>query len=273
MLQPKYYTRLQKFSLLNCHYMFFDTEEYLADALFIRHQVTVNFQCEYAAPDGSYLAVFCSVRKKDEDEFLEALRELPDKMLLFGHADYLQVSTAVFDKLREGRKGREPLSEEGERKLFLHRYPFLRVKDSEASCLDELPEGWRRAFGMEICREIKQALKRTNMFSEYTVLQTKEKFGALCWYDSGAPDEVSEIIEKYTEISKRVCVSCGKPATRITTGWICPFCDECLDTGPEEARRPSMPIEKYYKTETKDEGRKTCEATGASEEAKQESSA
>lgn len=34
-----------------------------------------------------------------------------------------------------------------------------------------------------------------------------------------------------------------------------------------------MPIEKYYKTETKDEGRETCEATGASEEAKQESSA
>ena len=203
MLQPKYYTRLQKFSLLNCHYMFFDTEEYLADALFIRHQVTVNFQCEYAAPDGSYLAVFCSVRKKDEDEFLEALRELPDKMLLFGHTDYLQVSTAVFDKLREGRKGWEPLSEEGERKLFLHRYPFLRVNDSEASHLDELPEGWRRAFGMELCREIKQALKRANALDEYTVLQTKEKFGALCWYDSGAPDEVAEIIERSRESIKR----------------------------------------------------------------------
>ena len=105
MLQPKYYTRLQKLSLLNCHYMFFDTEEYLADALFIRHQVTVNFQCEYVAPDGSYLAVFCSVRKKDEDEFLEALRELPDKMLLFGHSDYLQVSTAVLINSEKEEKG------------------------------------------------------------------------------------------------------------------------------------------------------------------------
>ena len=84
---------------------------------------------------------------------------------------------------------------------------------------------------------------------------------------------MAEIIEKYTEISKRVCVSCGKPATRITTGWICPFCDECLDIGSEEARRPSVPIEKYYEAETKDEGRETCEATGASAETKQESSA
>ncbi len=273
MLQPKYYTRFRKFSLFNCHYMFFDTEEYLADSLFIQHQITVKFQFEYASPEGPYLAVFCSVRKKDEDEFLEALQELPDKMLLFGHTDYLQASTAFFDKIREGRKGREPLSEEGERKIFLQRYPFLRVNGSDASCLDELPKGWRKAFGMEICREIRNALKSVNALGEYTVLQTKEKFGALCWYDSGAPDEVSKIVEKYTEISKRVCVFCGKRATRITTDWICPFCDECLGTGSAETRKPSVSIDEYYKTENKDEGRETCEAIGTSEETEQESSA
>ena len=38
-----------------------------------------------------------------------------------------------------------------------------------------------------------------------------------------------------------VCVCCGKPATRITSGWISPYCDACC---PEEA---SVPIDQYYK--------------------------
>lgn len=111
MQQPMYYTQLQKFSLLNSYYMFFDTEEYLADSLFVRHQVTVNFQFEYTAPDRRYIAVFCSVRKKDQDKFLEALQELPDKMLLFGHVDYLQASKEYFDRIKgEGRETCEATS-------------------------------------------------------------------------------------------------------------------------------------------------------------------
>lgn len=52
MPQPKYYTKFRKFSLFNTHFMFFDTDEYLADTLFIRQRITVKFRGEYQAPDG-----------------------------------------------------------------------------------------------------------------------------------------------------------------------------------------------------------------------------
>ena len=39
-------------------------------------------------------------------------------------------------------------------------------------------------------------------------------------------DEIQNIIDKYEEISAYTCCECGKPATQITTGWICPYCDD-----------------------------------------------
>ena len=40
-------------------------------------------------------------------------------------------------------------------------------------------------------------------------------------------EEVRKVISKYEEISKYVCKRCGKPATKVTTGWISSYCDEC----------------------------------------------
>ena len=41
--------------------------------------------------------------------------------------------------------------------------------------------------------------------------------------------KISDIINKYTELSYRTCCVCGKPATKISRGWICPYCDDCFD--------------------------------------------
>ena len=86
-----HYIKLEQFSLLNCHYAFLDTPEYLADQLFIRHQVKVRFGEELHHPDKDYVVINCRVRKKDEQRFLDALNELPGKMALWGHLDYPQV--------------------------------------------------------------------------------------------------------------------------------------------------------------------------------------
>ena len=40
--------------------------------------------------------------------------------------------------------------------------------------------------------------------------------------------EIFEIIEKYENLSYHTCINCGKPATKISTGWICPYCDNCI---------------------------------------------
>ena len=89
------YWKLEKFSLRYVHYAFVDTQPYLADQLFCDHQVTVRFGEEYGKGDTDYRIVFCKVRKGDEGAFLAALEELPGKMLLCGHVDYMDFCRAL----------------------------------------------------------------------------------------------------------------------------------------------------------------------------------
>ena len=56
---------------------------------------------------------------------------------------------------------------------------------------------------------------------------------SLRWYDSGYPNnsKVYDIVRKYEQISAKTCVVCGKPATKMSTGWISPYCDDCVVPG------------------------------------------
>lgn len=122
---------------------------------------------------------------------------------------------------------------------LLNRFPFLRPRDWGGNpipdekldfaftFLDEMPTGWRNAFGEQLCEEISEALTKNNIpLEKYQVLQVKEKFGYLHWYDVGCKD-TNDVIRKYEDISERTCCRCGKPATKISRGWICPYCDDC----------------------------------------------
>ena len=94
-----------------------------------------------------------------------------------------------------------------------------------------MPPGWKTAFGERLCDEITEILKEYNYLDKYRVVQVKEKFGQLRWYDNGSPDgayeKINDVLAKYEHLSERTCVMCGKPATKISTGWISPYCDEC----------------------------------------------
>lgn len=126
-------------------------------------------------------------------------------------------------------------------KRLIKRYPFLAIRDwrtdkpidYEFTYLDDIPSGWRKAFGIQMCEEIREILIKGNYLNNYRVAQVKEKFGALRWYDEGASDsiyrELQDIINKYEEISARTCIWCGRPATKISLGWISPWCDNCAD--------------------------------------------
>lgn len=94
--------------------------------------------------------------------------------------------------------------------------------------LDAMEPGWRKAFGIQMCKEIKAALKKNHYLYKYRITDIKEKFGGLRWYDAGAPKEVYDIITKYEQISYRTCIMCGKPATYISRGWISPYCGDCI---------------------------------------------
>ena len=50
--------------------------------------------------------------------------------------------------------------------------------------LDAMPEGWRKTFGIQMCKEIKYYLKKAGMLHSYRITQIKEKYGCLEWYDN-----------------------------------------------------------------------------------------
>jgi hypothetical protein len=108
-----------------------------------------------------------------------------------------------------------------DRILFLPKYTEL----------DAMPEGWRKAFGLNICKEIKQELKKyKGALKKYRITQIKEKFGGLEWYDWGSTEKMyKEIKPKYRSLSKQTCIICGNPATCISNGWVSPYCDNCKD--------------------------------------------
>lgn len=97
----KNYNAFRQFSLLWAHFAFIDVPAYLADQLFIKHQVTVHFGEELHHPEANYIIIFCKVRKKDTDRFLAALEELPDKMLICGHLDYEEYCNDIIGRIEK----------------------------------------------------------------------------------------------------------------------------------------------------------------------------
>ena len=97
-----------------------------------------------------------------------------------------------------------------------------------------MPEGWRKAFVIQMCKKKKKALlkKGKEYLRDYRILQIKEKYGSLCWYDNGSTVEVSKIIDKYAYISERTCIVCGELADIYTPieYWKCPYCDKHAPT-------------------------------------------
>lgn len=103
-MREKLYWTIERFSLRYAYFLFFDTTSYLADQLFIRHKVRVQFESEYAKEGSPYRVILCRVRKRDVPEFLAALEELKKTMLLCGHLDYVSEVSAFMDAV-EKEKG------------------------------------------------------------------------------------------------------------------------------------------------------------------------
>lgn len=126
-----------------------------------------------------------------------------------------------------------------ENKKLVKEFPFLLPRnrwtgkvpedyDYSYTELDDMPIGWRKAFGIALCTELKEVLIKGNILDKYRISQIKEKFGELRWYDFGNTKEGFKIIGKYSDLSRKTCINCGKDATKISKGWIAPYCDDCI---------------------------------------------
>lgn len=128
--------------------------------------------------------------------------------------------------------------------ILIKRYPFLECRNVwtnskldnryEFTWLDDLPKGWRKRFGKDICKELKQLFKKSkanNYINGYRICQIKEKYGQLRWYDNGVPEDIykeyNKIIDKYTELSEHTCIVCGKPGDiDLDRYWLEPLCSK-----------------------------------------------
>ena len=133
-------------------------------------------------------------------------------------------------------------------KELIEEYPFLKLKDNlddmmTYTWLDDMPIGWRVAFGEQMCKEIKEELLKHNELDSYEIVDIKEKFGGLRWYDNSNLPGLQVIIAKYAVLSETTCIVCGKPAEWVSTGWISPYCDDCAT---KQAKAQGVDINKRF---------------------------
>ena len=134
------------------------------------------------------------------------------------------------------------MDKQTENKQLIERYPFLlpqhalsgtRSTGFESTVLDDMPVGWRAAFGEDLCKEIMEEIVRNNCVESYQILQIKEKYGELRWYSQGGTERIHrEIVPKYERMSRRICVHCGQPATLVSKSWVAPWCNICAEQFP-----------------------------------------
>ena len=135
---------------------------------------------------------------------------------------------SCLDKLGKMSDRRPNEKELLKNKELIKDFPFIQIDDFEdVTWLDFMPAGWKKAFGRKMCEEIKECLVKENCLDTYVVVNVKEKWGKLDWFSFSETPATDEIEEKYHELSGQTCCGCGKLATMISLGWVCPWCDDC----------------------------------------------
>lgn len=111
---------------------------------------------------------------------------------------------------------------------WIYHYPMQWIHSIPSYTeLDAMPEGWRKTFGIKLCKELKAILKKHNCLKSFRVTQIKEKFGTLRFYANNCPREAYELLDRYEDESMNVCINCGKPTKYVTKGWITYICEDC----------------------------------------------
>lgn len=140
-------------------------------------------------------------------------------------------------------------------KKLLKKYPWLAPRNVWSDKLveneyrytlfDEIPRGWKIAFGDMMIEEINQELVEHNLVREYRILQIKEKYGELRWYDGSTTKKIMDITDKYSVLSRNICICCGKPDVGYTSGWITPLCEKCYKGDPADLSENNRMVDSY----------------------------
>ena len=140
--------------------------------------------------------------------------------------------------------------------IFAIKYPFFRRiiidtgkrdKDYLYTWYDYIPRGWQKAFGKDLAKELKKALKEDGAYDSFAFYDIKEKYGTLRLDAFSCTDKVDDILRKYEYLSYYRCQNCGKPIKYQTKGWIGYYCDKCIVTIHKQNVKSSNRIRKRNK--------------------------
>ena len=154
----------------------------------------------------------------------------------------------------------------GFNKEIVSKYPWLHPtnrwsgkKDEDYAYvyteLDAMPDGWRLAFGDDMIEEIHQELVKYDFVDSYRILQIKEKYGYLRWYDNGTP--IGKLSDSYVGITlkanetKLMYPQFGSPQycwlDETTEHYISPFSEEAKAYSKEELEEYNSRAIRHYK--------------------------
>ena len=127
--------------------------------------------------------------------------------------------------------------------FFCLKYPFWKSRNVwtgkfcgySSTFYDWLPDGWRKAFGKELSRDIKKAgklsRKRLKKYLSWKHMLSwhdiKSKYGTLR-LSASATEEIQDVLHRYEILSMGYCWKCGKPARYVTSGWVEYLCEDCF---------------------------------------------
>ena len=124
---------------------------------------------------------------------------------------------------------------------LVDRYSFLKPRsvmtgdivdhyDYTWTMLDMMPIGWKKAFGVRMCEELREALVESGCLDTYQVLEVKEKYWSLRWYSIGGTEQTDEIENRYMALSEMTCIQCGEPEFMWNSDLsFMPLCSKCAD--------------------------------------------
>lgn len=117
------------------------------------------------------------------------------------------------------------------------RYPFYisrnvwtgKFMGFTSTWYDDIPDGWRKAFGKQFSKDLKKALKKDGILKTFRFQQIKEKYGTLRLYNNGEGENTGNVIRYYENLSMCYCIMCGKLARYCTQGWVEYVCEDCFN--------------------------------------------
>lgn len=102
----KNYYKGRNFNPFRYFYIYIDAKSYMADDIFVNEGLTsIRFKSHFTSNTYTdFNVVFCTIRKKDKDKFIECMNKLQDKIAICGlSANYNKLCSGLITAL-ETRK-------------------------------------------------------------------------------------------------------------------------------------------------------------------------